>query len=105
MAKNESSNSFNISNHNLFHNFSLKSGVCAYVNINTPVKRLENLESPNFDVLWLKIFLPSTIIILCFCYCFPNRTDFQPFLEYLTTSGETVIFSHPLYRGFQCTEH
>src|SRR5678816_3240901 len=42
-----------------------KRQVCAYVNINTPVTRLENLESPNFDVLWLKIFLPSTTIILC----------------------------------------
>src|SRR5678816_4061400 len=65
MAKNSSSNSFNVSNYNLFHNFRLKGGVCAYVNINTPVTRLVNLESPNFDALWLKIFLPSTTIILC----------------------------------------
>src|SRR5678816_1044654 len=89
MARNSSSNSFNMSNYNLFHNFRLT--------------RLENLESPNFDVLWLKIFLPSTTIILCFCYCSPNRTDFHAFFEYLTTSHETVISSHPntevLYLG------
>src|SRR5678816_2140506 len=68
MAKNSSSNSFNISNYNLFYNFRPKGGVCAYVNINTPITRLENLENANFDI-------PSTSIILCFCYCSPNRTD------------------------------
>src|SRR5678816_450711 len=93
MAKNSPSNSFNVSNYNLFHNFRLKGGACAYVNINTPVTRLENLESLNLDVLWLKIFLPSTTIILCFCYCSPNRTDFHAFFDYLTTSYETQIFS------------
>src|SRR5678815_3426260 len=91
VAKNSSFNSFNISNYNLFYNFRLKGGVCAYVNINTPKTRLENLESSNFDVLWLKIFLPSLTIILCFCYCSPNRTDFHAFFDYLTTSHETVI--------------
>src|SRR5678815_4816350 len=99
-AKNSSSNSFNITNYNLFYNFCLKGGVCAYVNINTPITRLENLESLNFDVLWLKIFLPSTTIIW---YCFPNRTDFHAFFDYLTTSHETVLSSHPntevLYLG------
>src|SRR5678815_4182368 len=76
---------------------------CAYVNINTPVTRLKNLKSPNFDVLWLKIFFPSTTIILGFCYCSPNRTDFHAFFEYLTTFHETVISPHPntevLYLG------
>src|SRR5678815_2101080 len=80
-----------------------RGGVCAYVNINTPITRLENLESPNFDVLWLKIFLPSTTTFLCFCYCSPNRTDFHAFFDYLTTFHETVISSHPntevLYLG------
>ena len=56
MSRNSSSNSFNMSNYNLFHNFRLKGGVCAYVNINTPVTRLVNLESPNFDVCGLKPF-------------------------------------------------
>src|SRR5678815_1864509 len=37
MAKNSSSNSFNETNYNLFNNFRLKGGVCAYVNINTPI--------------------------------------------------------------------
>src|SRR5678816_1811851 len=94
MAKNSSFNSFNISNYNLFYNFRLKGGVCAYVNKNIPITRLENLESPNFNVLWLKIFLPSTTTFLCFCYCSPNRTDFHSFFDYLTTSHETVISSH-----------
>ncbi|KAL7631135.1 UNVERIFIED_CONTAM: hypothetical protein RMT77_018563 [Armadillidium vulgare] len=103
ISKNSNSNFFNISNYNLFHNFRSKGGVCAYVNTNTPVTRLVNFESPNLDVMWLKIFLPSTTIILCFCYCSPNRTDFSTFFEYLTTSHETVTSSHPnievLYLG------
>ena len=84
ISKNSSSNFFNISNYNLFHNFPSKGGVCAYVNTNTPVTRLVNLESPNFDVLWLKIFLPTATIILCFYYCSTNITDFSTFPLLLT---------------------
>src|ERR1044072_6464884 len=82
ISKNSSSNFFNISDYNLFHNFRSKGGVCAYVNTNTPVTRLVHLEYPDFDVLWLKIFLPTTTIILCFCSCSPNGTDFSTFFEY-----------------------
>src|SRR5678816_578865 len=103
LAKDSFSNKLNISNYNFFYNFRLNGGVCAYININTPVTRLENLESPNFDVLWLKIFLPTTIISLCFCYCSPNGTDFHILFDYLTTSHEKVTSFHPnsevLYLG------
>ena len=57
LARDSFSNKLNISNYNFFYNFRLNGGVCANININTPVTRLENLESPNFDVLWIKIFL------------------------------------------------
>src|ERR1044072_3227343 len=77
------SSNLNVSNYNFFHNFRLNGGVCAYININTPVTRLVNLESPNFDVIWLKICLPTTTIILCFCYCSPNGTDFPVFFNTL----------------------
>src|ERR1044072_81560 len=74
-----------------------------YIYIFIFVTRLVNLESPNFDVLWLKICLPTTTIILCFCYCSPNGTDFPLLFQYLTTSHETVTSSHPnaevLYLG------
>ena len=97
------SSNLNVSNYNFFHNFRLNGGVCAYINISNPVTHLVNLESPNYDVLWLKICLPTTTIILCFCYCSPNGTDFPVFFQYLTTSHETVISSHPnaevLYLG------
>src|ERR1700755_1938960 len=80
------SSNLNVSDYNFFPNFRLNGGVCAYININTPVTRLENLESPNFDVLWLQICLPTTTIILGFCYCSPNGTDFPVFFQYLTTT-------------------
>src|SRR5678815_1495992 len=81
LARDSFSNKLNISNYNIFYNFRLNGGVCAYININTPVTRLENLESPNFDVLWLKIFLPTTTIILCFCYCSLMEQIFRFFLD------------------------
>ena len=62
-----------------------------------------DLESPHFDVLWLKIYLPTTTIILCFCYCSPNAADFLSFFEYLTSCHESLLTSHPhaevLYSG------
>ena len=54
-----------------------------------------DLESPHFDVLWLKIYLPTTTIFLCFCYCSPNATNFPSFFEYLTSCHESLLSSHP----------
>ena len=54
-----------------------------------------DLESPHFDVLWLKIYLPTTTIFLCFCYCSPNATNFPSFFEYLTSCHESLLPSHP----------
>ncbi|KAL7632569.1 UNVERIFIED_CONTAM: hypothetical protein RMT77_017072 [Armadillidium vulgare] len=97
------SSNLNVSNCNFFHNFRLNGGVGAYININTPVTHLVNLESPNFDVSWLKICLPTSTIILCFCYCSSNGTDFPVLFQYLTTSHETDTSSNPnaelLYLG------
>ena len=70
---------FQISHYNLYSCFCSKVGVCAYCNINTPIAKLMDLESPLFDVLWLKIYLPTTTTVICFCYCSPNATDFLPF--------------------------
>ena len=65
------------------------------VTYNTSIARLMDLYSPHFDVLWLKIYLPTTTIFLCFCYCSPNDTNFPSFLEYLTSSHESLLNSHP----------
>ena len=70
---------FQISHYNLYSHFRSKGGICAYCNINTPIARLMDLESHHFDVLWLKIYLPTTTIFLCFCYCSPNATNFPSF--------------------------
>ena len=79
-----------------------------YYNINTPVARLMNLESPNFDAIWLKICLPTTTVIICFCYCpytNPDHSNFDHslFFEYLSSCHESLQISHPhaeiLYLG------
>lgn len=59
--------------------------VYVFFNINISVTPLPNHESLNFDILWIKIFLPVTAIILCFCHCCFNKTD----LKYITTPHKT----------------
>ena len=86
---------FQISLYNLYSCFRSKGGVCAYCKISTRIARLMDLESPHFDVLWLKIYLPTTTIILCFCYCSPNATDCLSFFEYLTSCHESLLTKHP----------
>ena len=54
-----------------------------------------DLEFSHFDVRWLKIYLPTATIILCFCYCSPNATDFRSFFEYLTSCHESLLTKHP----------
>ena len=95
LSSQSSPDPFQISHYNLYSRFRSKGGVCAYCNINTPIARLMGLESPHFDVLWLKIYLLTTTIFLCFCYCSPNATNFPSFFEYLTSCHDSLLSSHP----------
>ena len=95
LSSQSSPDPFQISHYNLYSRFRSKGGICAYCNINTPIARLMDLESPHFDLLWLKIYLPTTTIFLCFCYCSPNATNFPSFFEYLTSCHESLLSSHP----------
>ena len=63
-----STDPFQISRYNLYSRFCSKGGVCAYININTPVARLMDLESPHFDVLWLKIAYVSVQLLSFFAF-------------------------------------
>ena len=94
LSSQSSPDPFQISCYSLYSRFRSKGGVVAYCNINTPIARLMDLESPHFDVLWLKIYLLTTTIILCFCYCSPNATDFLFFSEYLTSCHESLLTKH-----------
>ena len=108
VSSDASTDPFQISHYNLISRFRAKGGVCAYYNTNTPVARLMNLESPNFDAIWLKICLPTTTVIICFCYCpytNPDHSNFDHslFFEYLSSCHESLQISHPhaeiLYLG------
>ena len=59
LSSETSSNLFDISDYGIISRFCFKGVICAYYN-NTPIKRLTNYESPNVDVLWLRIFKLST---------------------------------------------
>merc|ERR1711905_54001 len=95
LSSNASPDPFNISHYNLISRFRSKGGVCAYCNIITPIARLVELESPNFDVLWLKVCLSTSTILLCFCYCSPNSFDHPAFFAYITSCHESLQSSHP----------
>ncbi|MEL7065004.1 MAG: endonuclease/exonuclease/phosphatase family protein, partial [Bacteroidota bacterium] len=95
VAWDASDSTFQIPQYNLISRFRYKGGVCAYYNINTPVARLMDLESPNFDAIWLKICLPTKTIIICFCYCPYSNFDHLPFFHYLSTCHESLQTSHP----------
>ena len=41
------------------------------------------------------MYFPTTTIVLCFCYCSPNLTDFLSFFEYLTSCCESLLTKHP----------
>ena len=86
---------FQISHYNFLHRFRSNGGVCAYYNINTPIARLMDLESSDFDVMWLKICLPTSTTFLCFSYCSLALTDYAVFFDYLTSCHESVLSSHP----------
>jgi len=111
LSSNASTDPFLISHYNLISRFRSKGGVCAYCNINTSIARLKDLESPNFDVLWLKICLSNFTILLCFYYCSPNSTGFVAFFNsyYLTTCHESLQSGHPhaeiLYIGDFNVDH
>ncbi|KAK7060091.1 hypothetical protein SK128_009924 [Halocaridina rubra] len=86
-----------ISCYNVHARFHYKGEVSAYWNTSTPIARLMDLDSPDFDVLWLKIYLFITTIFLCFCYCSPNSTDFVSFFEYLFSAmSSCYLLTHML---------
>jgi len=95
LSKVASPDHYQISNYNLYSRFRSKGGVCAYCNTNTPIARLIDLESPDFDALWLKISLPSITIFLCFLYFPPNSPRYVELFDYLSQCHESLLSSHP----------
>ena len=87
--------SFSIPSYNLFPLFRSKGGVCVYAQSSTPVTRLSHLESPNHDVLWLKLALPSCTKFLCCLYRSPNASTYADFFDYLTLQFESIVSCNP----------
>ena len=85
---------YQVSNYNLFTNFRSKRGVCAYSNINTPVARLVEYESHDFDIIWLKVSLPTITLFICLIYHSPNSNDHLQLYRHLTTCHESLLTNH-----------
>ena len=54
-----------------------------------------DLESPSYDVIWLRIPLSTISIFICFIYLSPNLASTQQFFDYLTRCHESIITKHP----------
>ena len=80
LPANPLSDLYKINDYNLYPLFRQTDGVCTYCTSNISVTRLMDLESPSFDVIWLKISLDTICIFICFLYLSPNLNSSQPFL-------------------------
>ena len=95
LATTTSPDPFNVSNYTLYPHFRLKGGLCVYSHVNLPVARIHDLESHNFDVIWLKICISSSTKFFGCVYRSPNSSDFRNFFDYLNETVERVLSSHP----------
>ena len=68
-------------------------GVCAYVSENIVSRRLQHLEPPGIELLWLELKVQLKRVILGVCYRAPrqNQAEAEDFLEQLQASITNVI--------------
>ena len=95
MSAAASTSPFKVSNYTLYPSFRSKGGLCVYSRVDFPLTRVHHLENSNFDVIWLKICLPSFTKFLCCLYRSPNSDDYNNLFNYLTTSIEQLVTSFP----------
>ena len=95
ISSNSDPSSFAVTNYSLYHNFRFKGGVCVYVHKDLPASRVSNLESPNFDVLWLKVPVPPSVKYICCLYRSPNASNYTQLFHYLTLKMEHILSLSP----------
>ena len=79
-----------------FHQkFRPKGGVCAYVRNTISASREQQLESSDFDVMWMKIRMPSHLAFVCSVYRSPNDNNHAQMFEHLSSQIDHINQRYP----------
>ena len=79
----------------LHQNFRLKGGVCAYVRSSISASREQQLESPDFDLIWLKLRMTSHLAFICVLYRSPNDNSCAEMFEHLSSQVDHINQRYP----------
>ena len=86
---------YQFENYTLHSKFRKKSGVCSYIRKDTPNRRLTNLESNEFDALWIKIAIGHSIKISCLIYLPPKDPRYQKNFDFLLDCHSSILKEFP----------
>ena len=73
----------------------LKGGVCAYVRSSVSASREQQLESPDFDLIWLKLHMTSHLAFICALYRSPNNNSCAEMFERLSFQVDHINQCYP----------
>ena len=82
----------------LFSSFFLNCGVCAFFRSDVESSHLPqfDLANPGFQLIWMKVSLPSTSKYICTLYCSPNsRTNHELLFDHLSKTIDTITLQSP----------
>ena len=81
----------------LYSSFRPKAGVCAFVRSDIPASHLSHMDlsDPFFQLIWLKLNLPSLSKFICCLYRSPNSNSHSALFDHLSKSIESILQSSP----------
>ena len=81
----------------LFSSFFLNGGVCAFILSDVQSSRLPqfDLANPGFQLIWMKVSLPSTSKFICTLYCSPKSTNHELLFDHLSKTIDTITLQCP----------
>lgn len=82
-------------------------GVAAFVSSSVPCKRLENMEHPDFECLWLNLRphrLPRSVTSIYFAVVYnpPNSPVQNDLVSYLSDSVDSIRGQYPTFASSKC---
>ena len=69
--------------------------VCAYVRGSISASREQQLESPDFDLIWLKLRITSHLAFICALYKSPNDNSCAEMFEHLSSQVDHINQRYP----------
>ena len=81
----------------LFPSFFLNGGVCVFICSVVQSSRLPqfDLVNPCFQLIWMKVSLPSTSKLICTLYHSPNSANHELLFEHLSKTIDIITLQSP----------